>query len=66
MSDIRCPVSNCREKKENFHLVCIRHWKKVPNDIQRKVFQLYRKQPGGKEHRELCFSILSKLNRGNA
>jgi len=64
MSDNRCPVSKCKNKKEDFHLVCLDHWGKVPKEIQRKIYRLYKKDQGGKEHRELCFSVLSRLNRG--
>lgn len=62
-AELKCPVLHCTHAKEQWHLVCIHHWKRVNRFTQACLYRLYREAPGSEAHRKLCFEILGSLNR---
>lgn len=62
MSEEKCPVVGCINKKPDWQLVCPKHWRQVPRQAQMKVWHLYKNAKGTDEQREYCFKVLALLN----
>ena len=33
-----CPVAGCAAKRHRHHLMCFRHWRRVPRDLQQAIW----------------------------
>lgn len=38
MSQVACPVSGCKEKREHNQVMCKRHWFQVPIELRRDIW----------------------------
>ena len=34
----KCPITECVERVRHIYLMCYRHWRMVPSDLQREIW----------------------------
>lgn len=60
--NFRCPVAGCAMRKtEGWHLVCPKHWEKVPQALRDSVWRLFKEKNRTLEHRMTCAAVVAEL-----
>jgi hypothetical protein len=64
--DHRCPVGDCKRRVPAHQLMCARHWRLVPRDIQRVVYRAWRRGRGAgtAAHQEAMAAAITAVEEG--
>jgi ppGpp synthetase/RelA/SpoT-type nucleotidyltranferase len=47
---IPCPIRGCRRKRKPLHVMCYRHWQRVPAAMRKTVWRLFHEARGTDDH----------------
>ena len=57
-----CPINGCTLSIHEPNLLCSRHWFKVPVELRKRIWMLFKNSPGTDEHRDACFRAIETVN----
>jgi hypothetical protein len=65
MSDHRCPTAGCENQVAADQLVCLKHWRLVPRDLQRALCRAYAGGAGAftDEHIDAMYACVDAVDR---
>lgn len=49
---MRCPAPDCPGERDGGQIACRTHWFRLPNDLRRRIWRLYRDARGSIVHLE--------------
>jgi hypothetical protein len=58
----KCPVDGCEAMVPRSMLMCARHWRLVPTDLQKSVWRGYLEARGSEGHLAACLAATNAVN----